>query len=80
MKLKTLLGLFVLSVVGIEILVLTFYNRDVQTLCLVLIGLWSLNGKSLSIWKPLLWLGSVATLCIFLNVPVIGKMADPIFG
>jgi hypothetical protein len=76
---KSLVGVGLSSIVGTEILVLTFYRREILTLGLILNGLWCMKGKSLSTWKRVLWLGSVGTLGIFPNIPVIGSMQNPTF-
>ena len=79
LTMRNLFGLAFSSIVGIEILVLTFYKREILTLGLILNGLWCMKGKSMSTWKGILWIGSVVTLGIFPNIPVIGKMQNPTF-
>ncbi|EEC04432.1 GPI ethanolamine phosphate transferase, putative [Ixodes scapularis] len=66
------LALAVLAVLGLELLVITFFYRGVMSLGLVFIGLWPFTTQ-LSKRMSVAWLAGCLALGVFPLLPVIGK-------
>jgi len=76
-NLKDLILGSLFTVVVIEILVMTFYHREIISLGLLLNSVWCLKVKRMDFSQKVFWIGSTLILAIFPTIPIIGLAKAP---